>query len=64
MRQLTGHTSPETAYVVEGTLIYTVSRNLELQGYCGHAFGQGVVRHGFPHDQGLTYGFVEATVSF
>jgi hypothetical protein len=56
--------SHETAYVVEATVTYTVTRNLELQGYCGHAFGQGVVRQGFPHDQDLTYGFVEGTVSF
>jgi hypothetical protein len=54
----------DTAYVVELTLTYTVNRNLELQAYCGNAFGQGVVRNGFPRDQELTYGFVEATVTF
>ncbi len=54
----------ETAYVVELTLTYTVSRNLELQTYCGHAFGQGVVDNGFPRDRDLTYGFVEGTLTF
>lgn len=54
----------ETAYVIEATLTYTVSRNVELSGYCGHAFGQQVVRNGFPLDHELTYGFVEGTLTF
>jgi hypothetical protein len=29
-------------------------RNVELSAYCGHAFGQGVVRKGFPLDHRLT----------
>jgi hypothetical protein len=56
--------SHETAYVIELTLAYALSRNLELQTYCGHAFGQSVVKHGFPRDQELTYGFVEGTLTF
>jgi hypothetical protein len=54
----------ETAYVVELTLAYTVSRNVELQAYCGHAFGQRVVSKGFPRDRDLTYGFIEGTLTF
>jgi len=54
----------ETAYVVELTLTYAVSRNVELQAYCGHAFGQQVVSKGFPRDDDLTYGFLEGTVTF
>ena len=54
----------ETAYVVELTLDYTVSRNLALQAYTGHAFGQAVVRNGFPRDHELTYGFLEGTLTF
>ena len=56
--------SHETAYVIEATVTYTLSRNVELSAYCGHAFGQGVVRKGFPLDHELTYGFVEGTVTF
>jgi hypothetical protein len=54
----------ETAYVVELTLTYTVSRNVELHTYCGHAFGQHVVSKGFPRDDDLTYGFLEGTLTF
>ncbi|MEO6028096.1 MAG: alginate export family protein, partial [Candidatus Binatia bacterium] len=54
----------DTAYVVELTLTYALSRNVELQTYCGHAFGESVVRNGFPRDQHLTYGFVEGTLTF
>lgn len=54
----------ETAYQIELTLTYTVSRNLELQAYTGHAFGQAVVRNGFPRDHELTYGFLEGTLTF
>jgi hypothetical protein len=54
----------DTAYVIEQTVTYTVSRNLELQAYVGHAFGQGVVENGFPVDDELTYGFVEWTLTF
>ena len=53
-----------TAYVIEQTVTYTVSRNVELQGYAGHAFGQGVVENGFPTDDDLTYGFLEVTLTF
>jgi hypothetical protein len=56
--------SHETAYVIEATVTYTLSRNVELSAYCGHAFGQGVVQKGFPRDHELTYGFVEGTVTF
>jgi hypothetical protein len=45
-------------------LTYALSRNVELQTYCGHAFGGSVVRHGFPRDQDLTYGFVAGTLTF
>jgi len=54
----------ETAYQLELTLTYTVSRNLELSTYVGHAFGQAVVRNAFLRDSELTYGFVEGTVTF
>lgn len=53
-----------TAYVLEQTLTYTLSRNVELQGYVGHAFGQGVVENGFPTDDDLTYGFLEVNLTF
>jgi hypothetical protein len=54
----------EVAYQIEGTVAYALSRNIELQAYCGHAFGQAVVRKGFPLDHDLTYGFVETTLTF
>ncbi len=54
----------EAAYLVEITLAYALSRNVELQAYCGHAFGQAVVRNGFPRDHELTYGFLESTLTF
>ena len=52
------------AYVVELTLTYALSRNVELQAYCGHALGQQVVSKGFPRDDDLTYGFLEGTLTF
>jgi hypothetical protein len=56
--------SHETATVLEASASYTVSRNLDVAAYCGHAFGHAVVRHGFPRDTDLTYGYVEGTLAF
>lgn len=53
----------EVAYVTSLSLVYPVVPHLELQGYVSHAFGQSVVRNGFPRDSDLTYGFIEATLS-
>jgi hypothetical protein len=53
----------DTAIVLEQTLTYTVSRNVDLHGYVGHAFGGDVVDNGFPSDGDLTYGFLEATLT-
>jgi len=54
----------EVAYVVAWTVGYALSGNVDLQAYVSHAFGQAAVRNGFPRDHDLTYGFLEATLSF
>lgn len=54
----------DVAYAMNLSVGYALMENLDLQGYVSHAFGQRVVRNSFPHAHDLTYGFVEATLSF
>lgn len=53
----------ELAYLLDLGITYTLNRHLEVYGYYGHAFGQGVVSAAFDGND-ADYGYLETTLSF
>jgi hypothetical protein len=53
----------ELAYLVDASLTYAMTKHVQVYGYYGHAFGQGVISRNFA-GTGTDYGYIEATVSY
>lgn len=53
----------ELAYLVDFTVSYQALSFLRIEGYYGHAFGQGIAEAAFVNDA-LDYGFVEVVMAF
>jgi hypothetical protein len=49
--------------VVDASLVYQMTKRVQVQAYYGHTFGQDVIAANFA-GSGADYAFIETTVAF